>query len=102
VLDEGNISVGGCLARIVSFRIDNPRWLIALEKPLFYGNEKIDNIEVHALDMSIGGLIGKRVTVSGAIEWQDGRLGGKQPILVVKDIVELPTETKKVRPESKK
>lgn len=94
VLDEGNISVSGLLARIVSFRIDSPRWLISLEKPMVYGNGKIDDIEIQAKDMPIGGLIGKRVKVSGAIEWQNGRIGGKQPILVAKDVVELPTETK--------
>jgi hypothetical protein len=89
VLDEKNISCNGQLARIVSFRINDPRWLLILETPLIYGKEKIDNIEVQALGVPIEKLMGRRVTISGVIEWQAGRIGGKQPILIVKDIVEL-------------
>lgn len=95
VLDKDNISINGILARIVSFQIDSSRWLIALEKPLVYGNGELYDIEIRAKDMQIAGFIGKRVTVSGAIEWQDGRIGGKQPILIAKDVVELPKETTK-------
>ncbi|HEX7456203.1 MAG TPA: hypothetical protein VF303_01930 [Candidatus Nanoarchaeia archaeon] len=102
VLDEENISVNGQLARIVSFRINDPRWLVVLETPLIYENEKIDNIEVQALDVSVEQLIGKRVTISGAIKWQDGRIGGKQPILIAKDVVEFTKEIiKKASPKPK-
>lgn len=90
VLDAQNVSCNGQLARIMSFRINDQRWLLVLEVPLVYGSEKIDNIEVQPSDISIEKLIGKRVKISGMIEWQNGRIGGKQPVLIVKDIIELP------------
>ena len=99
-LDEGNMSVRGQLARIVSFRLDAPIWLLTLETPLVYGKEQINHLEVHALEAPDEGLIGKQVTISGAIEWRDGRLGGKQPILIAKDFVAFPTEMKKSAPKA--